>query len=139
MNYFVQGKQEDKDRKVKSGNNGQEEGSERGKSKKQVKVNVIFLMSSHAFLSKDAKDLDSLSREGGTTSRQGDSASRQGGGASAHQGDILVQPAPYDFADPCPQSMRHVRISDLSSVDINWKMLTLARPTTKIDADIFSK
>ena len=35
--------------------------------------------------------------------------------------------------------MRHVRIGDLSSVDINWKMLTLARPTTKIDEDIFSK
>ena len=46
---------------------------------------------------------------------------------------------PYQFADPCPASMRHVRIGDLSSVDINWKMLTLARPTTKIDEDIFSK
>ena len=46
---------------------------------------------------------------------------------------------PYMFADPCPESMRHVRIGDLSSVDINWKMLTLARPTTKIDENIFSK
>ena len=71
-------------------------------------------------------------REGGTTSRQ---TSRQGGNLSA----IVVQPAPYEFADPCPASMRHVRIADLSSVDINWKMLTLARPTTKIDEDIFSK
>ena len=35
--------------------------------------------------------------------------------------------------------MRHVRIGELSSVDINWKMLTLARPTSKIDEDIFSK
>ena len=32
-----------------------------------------------------------------------------------------------------------VRIADLSSVDISWKMLTLARPKTKIEEDIFSK
>ena len=32
-----------------------------------------------------------------------------------------------------------VRISDLSSVDINWRMLTLARPETKIEEEIFSK
>ena len=54
-------------------------------------------------------------------------------------GSLLVEPDPYMFADPCPESMRHVRIGDLSSVDINWKMLTLARPTTKIDENIFSK
>ena len=53
--------------------------------------------------------------------------------------DILVPPPPFQFSDPCPKSMRHVRIGDLSSVDINWKMLTLARPTSKIDEDIFSK
>ena len=59
--------------------------------------------------------------------------------AHHYQGTISVPPAPYQFADPCPQSMRHVRIGDLSSVDINWKMLTLARPATTIDEDIFSK
>ena len=32
-----------------------------------------------------------------------------------------------------------VRISDLSSVDINWRMLTLARPESKIEEEIFSK
>lgn len=53
--------------------------------------------------------------------------------------DIIVPPSPFQFSDPCPKSMRHVRIGDLSSVDINWKMLTLARPTSKIDEDIFSK
>ncbi len=26
----------------------------------------------------------------------------------------------FQFADPCPSSMRDVKISDLSSVDINW-------------------
>ncbi|XP_023349694.1 uncharacterized protein LOC111718358 isoform X2 [Eurytemora carolleeae] len=45
----------------------------------------------------------------------------------------------YRFADPCPPSMREVRISDLSSVDINWKMLTLSRPKSKIEENIFSK
>ena len=70
-----------------------------------------------------------------TASRQGEAVARPGGGLSA----IIVQPDPYQFADPCPQSMRHVRIGDLSSVNINWKMLTLARPTTKIDENIFSK
>jgi hypothetical protein len=35
--------------------------------------------------------------------------------------------------------MREVNIADLSAVDINWKMLTLARPKTKVDEEIFSK
>ena len=59
--------------------------------------------------------------------------------AARSPGNILVPPPPFQFSDPCPGSMRHVRIGDLSSVDINWKMLTLARPTSKIDEDIFSK
>ena len=105
---------------------------------------------------------------------------------------VTVAPEPYLFANPCPPSMRGVRISELSSVDIrfyhplsplsshtfyhlffvfsalyltpprdlsipshpsipliafvylpnieiSWKMLTLARPTSKVDEDIFSK
>ena len=32
-----------------------------------------------------------------------------------------------------------MKISDLSCVDINWRMLTLARPENKIDEEIFSK
>ena len=68
----------------------------------------------------------------------------------------MISPAEYDFANPCPLSMRQVRlesghnhllnasiekvrISDLSSVDINWRMLTLARPESKIEEEIFSK
>ena len=58
---------------------------------------------------------------------------------AAGPGPSLVPPPLYQFSDPCPGSMRHVRIGELSSVDINWKMLTLARPTSKIDEDIFSK
>merc|ERR1711879_548348 len=53
--------------------------------------------------------------------------------------DLLINPPEYDFANPCPLSMRQVRISDLSSVDINWRMLTLARPESKIEEEIFSK
>ena len=83
----------------------------------------------------DSKVSEQVSQEDGTTSRQGGTASGQGGSKST----TVVQPDPYQFADPCPKSMRHVRIGDLSSVDINWKMLTLARPTSKIDEDIFSK
>ena len=59
---------------------------------------------------------------------------------STEEGAVqLVEPEPYQFVDPCPPCMRHVRISDLSAVDINWKMLTLARPTTITDENIFSK
>ena len=50
-----------------------------------------------------------------------------------------VNELPYEFADPCPVSMRKVNIADLSSVNINWKMLTLARPDNKTDEEIFSK
>ena len=50
-----------------------------------------------------------------------------------------VDELPYEFADPCPVSMRKVNIADLSSVNINWKMLTLARPDNKTDEEIFSK
>ena len=32
-----------------------------------------------------------------------------------------------------------MRISDLSSVDISWKMLTLDRPDQKVDREIFSR
>ncbi len=52
---------------------------------------------------------------------------------------LFFPQAPYQFADPCPESMRGVKIADLSSVDINWKMLTLARPANKVDEEIFSK
>ncbi|XP_040568332.1 uncharacterized protein [Lepeophtheirus salmonis] len=54
-------------------------------------------------------------------------------------GKKTIPETPYLFADPCPISMKNVKISDLSSVDINWKMLTLARPKTKTDEEIFSR
>lgn len=53
--------------------------------------------------------------------------------------EAMITELPYEFADPCPESMRNVNIADLSSVNINWKMLTLARPNNKTDEEIFSK
>ena len=65
---------------------------------------------------------------------------RAGGQSRAgNQNSSISTELPYEFADPCPESMRAVNISDLSSVNINWKMLTLARPDNKTDEEIFSK
>ena len=83
---------------------------------------------------------DDKKSETGTGTGTGDGRSGTMSRQSHNIGhDIIVPAPPFQFSDPCPKSMRHVRIGDLSSVDINWKMLTLARPTSKIDEDIFSK
>lgn len=43
------------------------------------------------------------------------------------------------YPDPIPVAMQAVRILDLATVDINWKMLTVARPTSKQDDEFFTK
>ncbi|CAG7824235.1 unnamed protein product, partial [Allacma fusca] len=45
----------------------------------------------------------------------------------------------FTYADPIPASMRSVRLEDLAAVDINWRMLTMARPNNKLEEDIFSR
>lgn len=45
----------------------------------------------------------------------------------------------HSYPDPIPVAMQSVRILDLATVDINWKMLTVARPTTKLDEEYFTK
>lgn len=45
----------------------------------------------------------------------------------------------HSYPDPIPVAMQSVRILDLATVDINWKMLTVARPTTKQDEEFFTK
>ena len=45
----------------------------------------------------------------------------------------------HSYADPIPVAMQSVRILDLATVDINWKMLTVARPATKLDEEYFTK
>ena len=67
------------------------------------------------------------------------SRGRSSTGPNQYSGSQVSTELPYEFADPCPESMRAVNIADLSSVNINWKMLTLARPDNKTDEEIFSK
>lgn len=43
------------------------------------------------------------------------------------------------YPNPIPVAMQSVRILDLAQVDINWKMLTVARPSTKLDDEYFTK
>lgn len=45
----------------------------------------------------------------------------------------------FPYLDPVPSTMLHVNIRDLSSVDIDWKMLTLDRPETLLEINIFSR
>ncbi|XP_057365658.1 uncharacterized protein LOC130686555 [Daphnia carinata] len=45
----------------------------------------------------------------------------------------------HSYPDPIPVAMQSVRILDLATVEINWKMLTVARPTSKQDDEFFTK
>lgn len=45
----------------------------------------------------------------------------------------------YDFLNPVPPSMRKVPLKDIATVDINWHMLTMARPTTKFEEEYFNR
>lgn len=46
---------------------------------------------------------------------------------------------PYLFSNPVPPEMQPVPMADLAAVNINWKMLTMARPTNSIDTSFFSR
>jgi hypothetical protein len=45
----------------------------------------------------------------------------------------------FPYGDPCPASMRSVRLEDLAAVDISWRMLTMLRPKNRLEEDIFSR
>ncbi|XP_023217072.1 uncharacterized protein LOC111619553 [Centruroides sculpturatus] len=45
----------------------------------------------------------------------------------------------FPFLDPIPASMRQVNIQEMCQVDIEWKMLTLCRPASKFEEDIFTR
>ncbi|XP_054722858.1 activating signal cointegrator 1 complex subunit 2 homolog [Uloborus diversus] len=45
----------------------------------------------------------------------------------------------FPYLDPIPPCMLHVDIRELSSVDIDWKMLTLERPENPLEVDIFNR
>lgn len=45
----------------------------------------------------------------------------------------------YVYLDPIPVEMRQVVIMELCAVPIDWKMLTILRPKSKIEEDYYSK
>ncbi|GFT65050.1 uncharacterized protein NPIL_48441 [Nephila pilipes] len=45
----------------------------------------------------------------------------------------------FPYMNPVPPSMLHVDILELSKVDIDWKMLTLDRPETALEIQIFTR
>ncbi|KAG8222440.1 hypothetical protein J437_LFUL002175 [Ladona fulva] len=45
----------------------------------------------------------------------------------------------YTFANPVPPSMRSIRLEDLCSVPIHWKMLTDLRPKIRMEEEMFSR
>ena len=47
---------------------------------------------------------------------------------SVKKNHIIVEQAPFEFHNPCPKTMQHLSIKELSSNDISWKMMTSFRP-----------
>lgn len=45
----------------------------------------------------------------------------------------------WSFPDPTPPDMRAVKLEDLCSVNIDWKMLTTLRPKTKVEEEMFTR
>ncbi|XP_037036160.1 uncharacterized protein LOC119074238 [Bradysia coprophila] len=45
----------------------------------------------------------------------------------------------YVYLDPIPVEMRQVVIMELCAVPIDWKMLTILRPKSKVEEDYYSK
>jgi len=43
------------------------------------------------------------------------------------------------YINPIPQSMSNLNLNDFCGTEIDWKMLTLSRPSTKLEEDYFSK
>ncbi|XP_047469396.1 uncharacterized protein LOC125025430 [Penaeus chinensis] len=59
----------------------------------------------------------------------------EGPGGWRGKGD---EPSPT-YADPLPPSMRGLNMEEFYEVDIDWKMLTTARPKTRCEEEIFSR
>lgn len=45
----------------------------------------------------------------------------------------------FPFVNPVPSEMKSLRLDDLCSVGIQWKMLTSLRPKSKLDEEYYSK
>lgn len=46
---------------------------------------------------------------------------------------------PLPYADPIPAKLRFMDLKDLVTTDIDWKMLTMIRPSSKIEEEFFSR
>lgn len=53
--------------------------------------------------------------------------------------DLKNMKEPYAFMDPIPTEMSNIKIDDLASVAIDWRMLTNQRPKSKVDEEYFSR
>ncbi|XP_042207348.1 uncharacterized protein LOC121856097 [Homarus americanus] len=60
----------------------------------------------------------------------------EGPGGWRHRGEESPQAS---YADPLPHSMQGLTMDEFYQVDIDWRMLTTARPKTRCDEDIFSR
>ena len=59
--------------------------------------------------------------------------------ALSHVDDGSCKPQIYPYPNPVPPALRFIEMKDLLSTDIDWKMLTMARPAAKIDEDFYSR
>ncbi|XP_045464352.1 uncharacterized protein LOC123673748 [Harmonia axyridis] len=53
--------------------------------------------------------------------------------------DLKAMKDKYPFLNPLPNELSSLKISDLASVSIDWRMLTSARPKTKSEENYFSR
>ncbi|KAF5269973.1 hypothetical protein FQR65_LT05772 [Abscondita terminalis] len=53
--------------------------------------------------------------------------------------DFKAMKETYLFQNPVPPEMKDLKLEDLISVSIDWKMLTTVRPKSKVDEDFFSR
>lgn len=47
--------------------------------------------------------------------------------------------AKYKYQNPIPVEMQSLKMEDLYSVPIDWRMLTTLRPKNKVDEEYFSR
>jgi hypothetical protein len=52
---------------------------------------------------------------------------------------ISIPDSRISYINPLPQSMSHLNLNDFCGTEIDWKMLTLSRPSTKLEEDYMSK
>ncbi|CAH0547985.1 unnamed protein product [Brassicogethes aeneus] len=53
--------------------------------------------------------------------------------------DLKAMRVPYTFMDPLPVEMSKLNISELAAVSIDWKMLTVLKPKSKVEENYFSR